>query len=233
MKLLLLIKPTSWCNTVKKYVEEKFSDILVLTADWGDPKPDTLYQWEGDYIISFLSPWILPQEILDKVKIAAINFHPAPPKYPGIGGYNFAIYDGVKEFGATCHHMLKKVDSGQIVAVKKFPMDENESVESLKEKTMVALTDLFYEIMEKILNNEGLPQSSENWERTAYTRREFQELCKLDLDLSEEELVIRLKATYFPGALDYPNIEVGGKRYLLVDMEEFESLRKKRKNYMV
>jgi methionyl-tRNA formyltransferase len=230
MKLLLLIKPTSWCNIVKKYVEKNISDNLVLTADWGDPKPDALYQWEGDYIISFLSPWILPQEILDNAKIAAINFHPGPPKYPGIGGYNFAIYDGVKEYGATCHHMLRKVDSGQIIAVKKFLMDEDESVESLKEKTMVALTDLFYEIIKKILNNEELPKTSEKWERMAYTRKDFQDLCKLDFDISEKEAAKRLKATYFPGALDYPNIEIAGKRYLLVNPEEFESLRKKLKD---
>ncbi len=226
MKLLLLIKPTSWGETVKRLVEEKVDDPLILTGDWGDQIPDTIDHWEGDYIISFLSPWILPQEILDKAKIAAINFHPASPKYPGIGGYNFAIYDGVEEYGVTCHYMLKKVDSGQIIAVKMFPIDENESVQTLKNKTMVKLTEVFYEIFEKILKKEELTQSTKNWERTAYTRREFQELCKLNLEMSKEELAKRLKATYFPGALDYPNIEIGRTRYFLVKSEEFESLRK-------
>jgi len=222
MKLLVIMKPTSWGNIVKKFIEENFSDALILTGDWGDSIPDSAYKWEGDYIISFLSPWILPKEILNKANIAAINFHPAPPKYPGIGCYNFAIYDGVYEYGVTCHHMIQKVDSGQILAVKRFPLYGNESVLTLKEKSMVYLTELFYEIMNKILNNEELPISDEKWLRTAYTRKEFQELCKLNLDMSKEELAKRLKATYFLGALDYPNIEIGGKKYLLVDPKELE-----------
>lgn len=222
MKLLVIMKPTSWGNIVKKFIEENFSDALILTGDWGDSISDSAYKWEGDYIISFLSPWILPKEILNKANIAAINFHPAPPKYPGIGCYNFAIYDGVNEYGVTCHYMIQKVDSGQILAVKRFPLYGNESVLTLNEKSMVYLTELFYEIMNKILNNEELPISDEKWLRTAYTRKEFQELCKLNLDMSKEELAKRLKATYFLGALDYPNIEIGGKKYLLVDPKELE-----------
>ena len=227
MKLLIFMKPTIWGNIIRKFIEENFSDNLVLTGDWGEKLPKSIFNWEGDYIISFLSPWILPREILERAKRAAINFHPAPPKYPGIGGYNFAIYDAVKNYGVMCHHMAEKVDSGEIIAVKKFPIYGNETVVTLKEKTMVYLTELFYDIMDLILKNEELPQSSEHWHRAAYTRKEFQELCKLKLDMPEEELLKRLKATYFPGALDYPNINIGGRKYLLVDSEEINKLRNK------
>ncbi len=222
LKILLLIKPTSWGKLAKEFIEKKFPNNLVLTADWGDPKPKILFKWEGDYIISFLSPWILPQEILNKAKIAAINFHPAPPEYPGIGCYNFAIYNDDNEYGATCHHMLRKVDSGQIITVKRFPIESHETVLSLKEKTMNILMLLFYEIMDIIIKGKDLPISSENWHRDAYTRKDFQDLCRLSLQMPEEELVKRLKATYFAGARDYPNIEIGGKIYLLVDPKELK-----------
>ena len=223
MKVLILMKGTYWGNIIRKFIEENFTDYLIVTGDWGDTLPKSVYSWEGDYIFSFVCPWILSKEILEKKQIAAINFHPAPPKYPGIGCYNLAIYDNVKEYGVTCHHMVEKVDSGQIIAVKKFPLYGYETVLSLKEKTMVYLTELFYEIMDIILKNKELPKSTEVWHRTAYTRREFQDLCKLSLDMPKEELARRLKATYFSGAIDYPNIEIGGKSYLLVDPKEFQN----------
>ena len=208
-------------------MEENFKKTTIITGDWGDPKPQSLYNWEGDYIVSFLSPWILPQEILDKAKKATINFHPAPPKYPGIGCYNFALYNDEKRYGVMCHHMLRKVDSGIIIGVKYFPLYGNETILSLKEKAMVHLTELFYEVMDIILSGKELPKSSENWEQDAYTRKEFQELCHISLNMGEDELKRRLRATYFPGALDYPNIKIGEKYYILVESQEFEELRKK------
>ncbi len=227
MKILLFTKPTFWGNIIINFIKQNFSNNLIITGDWGEKIPDIVYNWEGDYIISFLSPWILPQKILNKVKIAAINFHPSPPKYPGIGCYNYAIYDAVKEYGATCHHMLKQVDSGQIIAVKKFPLYGNETVLTLKEKTMTHLTELFYKIIDIILKEEDLPVSNENWERKAYTRKEFQEFCKLDLTMSEEELSKKLRAVYFPGALDYPNIEIKKNKFFLIKAQEYYEWRKK------
>jgi len=226
MKILLLTKPTFWGNIVQNYIEENIKDSKILIGDWGIPMPQELFDWNGDYIISFLSPWILPEEVLNKTKIAALNFHPAPPKYPGIGCYNYAIYNNEKEYGVTCHYMSKKVDSGDIVAVKMFPLHGNESVLSLKEKSMTYMTKLFYEIMDFILNEKELPKSSEKWAREAYTRIEFQELCKMSLTMSKEELIKRIRATYFPGALDYPSIELGGKKYFLIDSKEFLEFRK-------
>jgi len=223
MKLLVIMKPTFWCDIVRKFIEENFSDVLLITADWGDQLPESAYEWEGDYIISFLSPLILPSTILDKAKKAAINFHPAPPEYPGIGCYNFAIYDNRKEYGVTCHYLIERIDSGQIIAVKRFPMYGNESIITLKEKTMVYLTALFYEMINYIIEGEELPKSNESWSREPYKRTDFQELCTLNLEMSEEELAKRLNATYFPGALDYPNIKIGDKIYFLVDPKEIKN----------
>lgn len=225
MRILLIVKPTKWGENVKKFIEKNFSNSLVIIGDWGDPLPESIYNWEGDYIISYLSPWILPKRILQKAKIAAINFHPAPPQYPGIGCYNFAIYNDAREYGVTCHHMIEKVDSGNIISVSYFPIASDETIQTLKEKSMKYQLELFYEIMDIIVKGERLPSSSEKWERIAYTRKDFQELCKLRLNMSEEELTRRLKATYFSGARDYPNIEIGGKTYLLVDSDEFQELR--------
>ena len=58
-----------------------------------DKFPEDIEWWKGDYIVSFLSPWVISNSLLNRAKKASINFHPAPPEYPGIGCTNFAIYE--------------------------------------------------------------------------------------------------------------------------------------------
>src|SRR5690606_5646455 len=153
--------------------------------------------WEGDLIISYLAQWIIPAALLEKAKFAAINLHPGPPDYPGIGCTNFAIYNGEKEFGITCHHMQPRVDSGAIVAVRRFPVLEHDTVYSITQRCYVEIIHLFYELMTGVLNGKGLPQSTEIWTRKPYTRKQLNALCELSPDLGPEEIERRVKATTY------------------------------------
>ena len=76
--------------------------------------------WEGEYIISYLCPLLIPSNVLKKAKILALNFHPGPPEYPGIGCTNYAIYNEDSNYGATCHIMSEKIDDGEILEVKRL-----------------------------------------------------------------------------------------------------------------
>ena len=223
MKILLLTKRTHWCEIIRNFILKNFQNPLILAGNAGDPLPNSLLSWEGDYIISFLSPWIIPPEILEKSRKESINFHPAPPKYRGIGCYNFAIYNEESEYGVTCHKMIEKVDSGEIIACKYFPLYGTESVSALKEKSMVYLVQLFYEIIDLILKNKPLPRSNEKWAKIFYNKNKLQELCKITLDMPENEIKKRIHASYFPGGPDYPYIEVNGKRLLVLDYREIEN----------
>lgn len=212
MKILLLIKKTEHCKKIRDFVRRKFPEPAIFEGDVGDPPPK--FNWKGDYIISFLSPWIVPESLLNKAKIS-INFHPAPPKYPGIGCYNFAIYNQDKEYGVTCHHMLPKVDTGKVIKIRKFQMYETDTIFSLKERTMKHLIKLFYDIFEDMIQNKPLPTSEEQWSRKPYTRKDFQELCRVTRDMDDGEIKRRIRATYFPGAIDLPYIEIAGNKFIL------------------
>ncbi len=210
MKIILLTKTTEVCERVISCLKKPYPDAQVLKGERGDPFPGISDEY--DYMISFLSPWIIPADALSRAK-TAINFHPAPPEYPGTGCYNFAIYERAGEYGATCHHMLAKVDTGSIVKVRRFPMGD-ETVQSLKEKTMQAMEMMFYDILEIIRNREELPVSSETWKRKPFTRKDLQALCRMSCDMPAEEIERRVAATYFPGAMDSPYIEVKGMKFL-------------------
>lgn len=163
----------------------------------GEKFPEDLSFWKGDYIFSYLSPWIIPKHLLENAEKGAINWHPGPPEYPGIGCTNFAIYHDEKEFGITCHHMLSKVDTGKIIEVKRFAVLEHDSVFSITQKCYSLILNSFYRIIEKIATNEPLPVSQEDWKRKPYTRKELNALCEIKPDMSLDEIQRRIRATTY------------------------------------
>ena len=189
-----------YCERALEFVKLNFPECEVLIGNRGDHFPEEYGWWEGDYIISYLSPWIIPDYLLKRAKQASINFHTGPPEYPGIGCTNFAIYNEEKEFGITCHHMNPKVDSGEIISVVRFPIFPNDTVYSITQRCYSHILSLFYNLMSNILKGEKLPTSNETWKRPAYKRSELNELCKISMDMPMQEITKRVKATTYPNA---------------------------------
>lgn len=215
MSILLITKAdNAYCEAVKEFVLLNFPTATVISAKRGESFPN-LENWEGEYIISYLCPWVIPGWLLKRAKKASINFHPGPPEYPGIGCTNFALYNDEKVYGVTCHHMASKVDSGPIIAVKRFPILSTDTVYSLTQRAYAYLAVLFYEIVFMIINGEPLPQSSERWARRPYKRSELEALCQLTPEMSAEEIQKRVRATTFPG-MPGAYIILGGLKFRYV-----------------
>ena len=174
-------------------------DIDIFYGNFSNPFPRKIAHENYDMIISYISPWIVPKAILNKTKQWNINFHPGPPEYPGIGCFNFAIYDSVREFGVTAHNMESKVDTGEIIGVRRFSMAKEETVKSLSKKTYSALLLLYKDIIDYFAENNSLPQSSEIWKREPYKRSELEDLATIKPSMSEEEIKKRIRSTYYQG----------------------------------
>ncbi|UVL23048.1 formyltransferase family protein [Pseudomonas donghuensis] len=169
--------------------------------------PEVVNSWEGEFIISYLSRWIVSEDVINKASVAAINFHPASPDYPGVGCNNFALYENASTYGVTCHHMLGKVDTGNIIAVKRFPVFDSDDVEALLSRTYDFQLALFYDVAEKLLRKEALPVSDEKWSRRPFSRKEFNLLELITPEMSQEEIERRVRATSY-GAWQ-PKIKLG------------------------
>jgi len=180
-----------------EFVRHHFEDAHIVFSSRTEPFPEYLREWKGDLLISYLAQWILPAELISNAEFAAINLHPGPPEYPGIGCTNFAIYNGEKEFGVTCHHMLAKVDSGSIIAVRRFPVLEKDTVWTLTQRCYVEILHLFLSLMTDLIEGKEWRESHEDWARRAYKRKELDELCQLRPDMSDEEIQRRIRATTY------------------------------------
>ena len=173
-KVLLSVVDMDWCALGVAYAETVFSNLEVLCWDTGDPDPAHLQNWSGDWIISYRGDYIFPKEIYRRAKKGAINFHPAPPKYRGLGSQHYAIYQGDETYGSTCHHLAESVDTGPIVDVERFTVAPGETASSLRYQVGVHCLSQFLRLLSNyILPGRPLPTSTEVWGERLYRQREI------------------------------------------------------------
>ena len=67
----------------------------------------------------------------------------------------------------TCHHMATQVDTGRIIAVKRFPVYPEDDVAALLKRTYENQMALFFEIVQLMADGKELPVSSEKWTLSA------------------------------------------------------------------
>ena len=185
-------KDDEYCLKALKFCQNNF-----VVAYWYLGEPKNIDSFDCDYIISYRSNWIVPDDLLKNANVAAINFHPGSPDYPGTGCVNFALYENSNEYGVTCHYMESKVDTGKIISVKTFPISSADTVATLTSKVYEIQLAQFFEIMGVILNGEQLPESEKQWQRTAFTRRELDELGRITPAMSKNEISRRIRATSY------------------------------------
>jgi methionyl-tRNA formyltransferase len=194
------------------YTKERIASIDVYNCNATASFPVEIIDKQYDIIISYISNWIVPKAALVKTKLWNINFHPGPPEYPGIGCFNFALYDSAKHYGVTAHLMEPAVDTGLIIGVKRYRVKERETVESLSLKTYVHLLGMYKNIIDSVIRNKTLPKIDETWRRAPFKREDLESLSKIDSKMSRQEITKRIRSTYCPGKPP-PFIELYEKRF--------------------
>ena len=195
--LFLSKKDNEYAQRAAEFVRANFRDPLIFSGDRREPLPASVLEWEGDLLISFISSWILPEHLLKKASLASINFHPGSPEYPGTGCTNFAIYEGAREYGVTCHHMDTKVDAGRIIKVARFPLEKDATVLEVTRHCYKLIEEMFYDLMNGLKEGGTLPVSGEKWTRKPFTRRQLDELCTITPDMDPAEIEKRIRATTY------------------------------------
>lgn len=212
MKVLLLTKSNDSGHRADGAVQKALPDAEIETIFGAQrQRLPTRKSWTCEWLISYLCPWVLPRAVLDEAG-DTLNFHPGPPEYPGFGCYNFALYEGVKEYGVTCHRMVAQPDTGEIVGVRRFAIPPEATVDVLQTSTHEALFNLFVEILGRIATGEALTRCAD-WARPPTTRRDFEALRRIPLHASANEVRRRVRAFAHPdheGAF----IELHGQRFV-------------------
>lgn len=106
-----------------------------------------------DFIFSFYYRNLLPREVLDTARQAALNLHGSLlPRFRGRCPVNWVLIQGEEMTGVTLHVMEVKPDAGDIVAQKTVTIDFQDTAHSLFLKLVTAAQDLMRRTLPALQN---------------------------------------------------------------------------------
>ena len=97
---------------------------------------------------------ILTAEFARKYKTKMINIHPSLlPKFKGANAIKDAYNANHKITGCTVHYVIPEIDAGDIILQKSVPIEENDSLDDLKQKINKVEHIAYVEAIEKVLRS--------------------------------------------------------------------------------
>lgn len=180
-----------------------------------------------DLVISLLFWKRIRKPIIQLPKIACINFHPAPlPEFRGVGGYNVAILENLRYWGAAAHFVDESFDTGELIDVRRFDIDPSrETAFTLEQATQRVLFELFRDTMETVKRDRkftGKPQGEGRY----FSRQDFERLRRIQPDDTPEIIARKVRAFWYP-----PNggasILINGSEYTVIDENILTSIGKR------
>jgi methionyl-tRNA formyltransferase len=171
-------------------------------------------------IIGF--PHKIPVSSINQCRQGVINLHFAPlPAYRGSGTLTHAIIDQATTYGITFHYVDESLDTGDIIHVVEFPLDESCSAYALQLQTEQVAFEAFKEHIEYFLAGQvsSTPQAElirrKKITPKFCTRKSVQELYKLSLEWPPEKLLKYVRALHLGPGKPLPYVEIKGQKMFL------------------
>jgi len=172
---------------------------------------------EKSLLISATNPYIIPDEILEKKTIFAINCHHALlPKHPGRNAVTWTIFEMDEEAGITWHEITHQVDAGNIIIQKSLKVEDHDTplllLKKLDALAIEALQSKINEILSDNLN--CIPQKMNKQGKLHYSWEKPNDGI-LDNEWDGEKISAFLRSMDY-GILDMlgkPKIKCAGKSF--------------------
>ena len=209
-----------YSNKIKRLLEKSSKKFYYFESSRIGEKINKKYlKLNYDYIFCFRSFYILKNNILNKVNNAAINFHPGPPEYPGLGSVNYALYKNSKFYGCTAHLISEKVDNGKIIDFKKFNISKKNSISDVLIKTYEVMTNLAISTIKNIkknpdfIENQILKNKNIKWSNKIKTLKDLNDFYQININIKKNDFLKKIRATDTPKFKPY--IKLHGKKFIL------------------
>ena len=156
---------------------------------------------------------ILPKEVLDFAPLGAVNLHVSLlPKFRGAAPMQRAIMAGETETGVTVMYMDEGLDTGDIVAVRKFPINPDDDFEAIYNKSCEIGSALLSATLTEIFEGRAT-RTPQDHTKATYAAKIEKTDAKIDFTKPARELDFIIRGvTPIPGAFAY----LGGKMLKIV-----------------
>jgi methionyl-tRNA formyltransferase len=178
---------------------------------------------EPDLAVCTGFPWLIPADALEVPRLGIVNGHPSLlPRYRGPFPVAWAVRNGETEIGMSYHLMDAAFDTGNLLAQKRMPLDDDDTFESMWAKTAEAAAELLPGVLDRLARGDrGDPQ--EGGEYHSQFESDYE---RVDLTRPAAEVHRQVRAWGFlpPFARTGPLLERDGETVRIVrsSLEEVE-----------
>ncbi len=176
--------------------------------------------------IAFVMGWqrLIPEKILDNVKIGVYGMHGSSsnlPKGRGRSPMNWSIIEGRKHFYTNLFKYNAGIDDGDIVDTVKFSITDRDTAETMHFKNMISMKFLILKNINSIISDNISLTKQGNKIPTYYPKRNPSDsLIDWDLDIYKLERFIRAVTKPFNGAYSF----IDGEVISIYDSQVFDVL---------
>ncbi len=164
---------------IEVYQPEKVKDAAFVQE---------IHRMGPDVIVVVAFGQILSKEILELPKYGCLNVHASLlPKLRGAAPIQWAVIDGEKESGVTIQQMEEGLDTGDILLVKKYTLEEKETGGSLFEKLAKLGGPMILEVLEAAEKGELHPEKQEE-EKHTYAKKLSKSTGRIDFSKTAAEI---------------------------------------------
>ena len=171
---------------------------------------DVLERYNADAIVCIAYGQIVPEVLLNTMKIGSLNFHGSLlPKYRGAAPLQRAIMCGENVSGVTAMEMVKAMDAGKMYAKLEIPIAHEDTYSSYREKFITAVIPFALNILPQYLSG-ALTGLEQNEADVTFAPMISKEECHLTCSNGVESFINTIR-----GLSDEPGAFLNSKKGVL------------------
>lgn len=207
---------------VKEYAESKNIPVYQpVKLRNNEEAKNILKELNPDLIVVVAYGKILPKDILELPRFGCINVHGSLlPNYRGAAPIQWSLINGDSVTGVTTMYMDEGMDTGNMITKAEVKIDAQDTYGTLHDKLMALGAKTLVKDLERLVENDGILESTKQPEECTMAPMLDKENTKLDFTKSVDTLVNLVRGTNpFPAAWCMIDEEKTYKIYLAERVE--------------
>ena len=203
-------------SAVKQYALSQGIPVYQPDTFRDDAAYEELKALAPDLIVVVAYGKILPQRVLDIPRLGCINMHASIlPQLRGAAPVQRAILDHLDETGVTAMYLSAGMDEGDILEIRRTPIDPAETSGELMERLSVIAAELACDTVRSIAAGTAVRIPQDNT-RATYAPMLSKELSPIDWTEGPREVIDRVR-----GLIPWPvaTAELGGTHFRIYRVE--------------
>lgn len=206
-------------SEVKKVATAAGLPVLQPTTFRDDAAVEELRALKPDVIAVVAYGKILPQRVLDIPTYGCINIHASIlPELRGSGPVQWAILNGLDETGVTAMYMAAEMDAGDIIEIRKTPIEPYENAQSLLDRLARIGAELLCDTLARVENG-TVTRTKQDAAKATFAPMLTKALCPIDWTRTRRQIIDHVR-----GLDPWPvaTAMIQGKRFKIYEVRPSE-----------